>query len=128
MSEVWGSIASYFNTRLKTPFYGLLGFWLVVLNWEFFYTLLFVSEDKVYDKTHLLKNEYLTDHFYHFNDPNWWLVFAGKLALAVLLTYVMIWIVPRYVLLRAFREQKQHDFEKKKIKLNLEQAEVKEKT
>ncbi len=120
MKDFIDSIFNHFSERLKTQVYGILAFWWVVLHGEFFFTLLFVDEDKIYDKHGLLKNEYLAKYYLNFDDPNFWGRQLLLFALAAALTYLMIWILPKYVLARAFRKEKEHEAEKRRIKIDLE--------
>lgn len=125
MKDVLDSIFHQFNNRMKTTFYGLLGSWLVLLHWEFFYTLFFVDEQKILDKTGLLKNEYLRQHFMP-GGPEYWLLQAVQFMLALLMTFIMIFVIPRYVLERVYKSEKDHEAAKRKIKLDAESKLVQE--
>ncbi len=120
MKEFIDSIFNHFSERLKTQVYGIFAFWWLVLHGEFFFTLLFVDEDKIYDKHGLLKNEYLAKYYLNFDDPNFWGRQLLLFALAAALTYLMIWILPKYVLARAFRQEKEHEAQKRRIRVEIE--------
>lgn len=117
MANFLDSVFSHFEQRLKTQFYSIFAFWWIVLHGQFFYAALFDDADKIYAKTGLLKSEYLQQKFANYHDPKFWLLQAFLVLIAALLTYLMIWIVPRYLLLPAYRAERQHEFDKRKIRL-----------
>lgn len=121
MNEVIGSIAKHFDMRMRTPVYGIFGFWWIVFHWEFFYTLLFVDQNKIFVKTGLLKNEYLKQRFYDYSHAYFWRYFILSLLGSLLLTYLMIWVVPRLILISAFDKEQEHIASKREIKLKYEQ-------
>lgn len=102
MKEIFDSIISHYRTRLNSPVYGIFAFWWIALHWEFFYTLLFVDQNAILDKTGLLKNEYLVREFYSYQYGIFWIEFVLKLSLAVVLTGLMIWVLPRWVILPVY--------------------------
>jgi hypothetical protein len=114
------SVFSHFEQRLKTQLYGVFAFWWVVLHGEFFYTLLFVDENKIYGKTGLLKNEYLHTHYFNYQRPGFWLGQLFLFAVAAFATYLMIWVIPKRLLTPAYRSERAYEFEKQKIRLEYE--------
>jgi len=88
------------------------GFWWVVLHWEFFYSLVFVSETSILNHTGYLKNEYLQRTFHNYSDPAFWWWILLSFLLCVLLTFLMVWIIPRLVLFKAHKRQLGDNFEK----------------
>lgn len=134
MKEVVDSVFQQFNNRLRTPFYGLLTSWWVILHFEFFYTLLFVDESKIYDQTNMLKNEYLHQKFWS-GGVDFWFWQGVLFSIALLLTLFMIYVLPRYVLVRIHareqddfflrkRKRMQIDHQIKQEQLKLEQSET----
>lgn len=119
MNELFGSIAKYLNTRMKTPVYGVFSFWLIVLHWEFFYTLLFVDQGYILQERHMLKNEYLESLLSGPGALMWHIV---SVLLAAFFTYLMIWVIPGFVLIRAFVAEQKHLFAKRLERIKLEKA------
>jgi hypothetical protein len=117
MGELVDSIIEHFKTRLKTPVYGVFAFWWGILHWEFLYTLLFVDQEKIFAKAGLLKNVYLQQTYFDYDDVFFWIRQAVLVGVAALMTYVFIAILPKRVLLPAFKSQKEHEFDKRSFKL-----------
>lgn len=127
MKDVFDSIFHQFNNRMKTPFYGLLGSWWIVFHWPFFYTLLFVSEDKIFERTQLLKNEYLRQTYVPGGSDFWWHQLWLFVA-ALVLTLLMIFIIPRYILVPIYKWEQDDEFEKRKKRIEMERRTEAEKT
>lgn len=128
MGEVWGSIVEYFKSRMRTPVYGVFTFWWMILHWEFIYALLFVSQADILKHTGYLKNEYLKRYFTNYLDSGFWWWSAISFLIAGFMTYLMVWIIPRLVLNRAFERQQKDNAAKRKIKLKYAQEIQVEKT
>ena|GEM_PF-531878 len=128
MDEIFGSLAKYFGTRVRTQIYGLFTFWLFILHWQFFYTLLFVSQDLIYKKTGLLKNVYLKCTYGNVHSLNFWVYVVVTVIVSASLTYLMIWIMPQLILERAYEKEQKDKAQRLKIKLKYEQDIKDEKT
>ena len=120
MKEIVDSIVEYFKSRMKTPIYGLFSFWWVVLHWEFFYTLVFVNEKDILTHTGYLKNEYLRMHFMNYSDTAFWWWLLLSFLLSSFFTFLMVWLIPRLILLPAYGQQKSHEFDKRRVKISHE--------
>lgn len=131
MDQFWKSCAEAVTKRTNTGLLGTYAFFWVAYHWQGFYTTFFVPSDLIYRKYGLLKNEYVFKNFFgsklshpriiwfHTPFPNphvlWGILFP------MLLTYLYIWWLPKLVLIHAFKSEQEHKFEKKKIRLGLEQ-------
>ena len=128
MDEIVTSFTKYFSSRLRTQLYGLLGFWWVVFHWEFFYALFFVNQNIIFRKTGLLKNEYLKQHFYDYSHKQFWVQFLASVILTFAMTILMIWVIPRFILIRAFEREQKDRAERLKVKIKYEEDVQKERT
>jgi len=97
------SIGENIKKRLNSPIYGTFFIFWLILHWRFVFTIFFMSEDAIIEKTGLLKNDYLVMTFFTYDFYFWILTFAP-----FLMTYIAIWILPKYVLIPAFEEDEKN--------------------
>ena len=62
-NEIVDSFKSDLRERMTSPVYGIFIISWLALHWKFIFTMFFVSEDKILEKTFLLKHEYLEQNF-----------------------------------------------------------------
>jgi hypothetical protein len=75
--------------RLTSPFYGYFIFVWLLVNWKFLYISLLVSQDKIFEKTGLLRHEYLASLI-----PKGWGGWWCFVLFPFLLTIFIFWILP----------------------------------
>lgn len=109
-NEIVQSFGGSIKNRLSTPLYGVYILAWAAFHWEFLYTAFLVSEEKVWQKAGQLKNEYLMEHYF---DPSEWRFYASWLIPAII-TYLVIWILPGLIGIRAF-EKEQRDKTRKRV-------------
>lgn len=84
-----------------------------------------MSEDKIWQSTGLLKNDYLIKEFFNFS--NWY--FYLSWILPFILTWLIIWRFPRWISLPAFKKEEEYRLEKSRIRITeqkkLETEEIK---
>lgn len=123
MGELSSSIAEAIRKRAVSSTLGTyLLFWCAV-HWQGIYTTLFTSEDLIFKKYSVLKNEYVSDKFFSLND---WDSLVIGLALPLFATYVFIWLAPHYVLIHAYRQEQKHKVDRRRVKLEEERKLEKE--
>lgn len=110
-NEILDSTQQVFKKRLFSPIYGTFVITWVIVHWDFFVTLFFVSEDGIIEKTGLLKNEYLRGIF--FDSSNFWSYVY--FILPFILTYIIIWHFPKWVATPAFKEYLRTKTEQEKL-------------
>lgn len=135
MEKMDSTIAEFIRTRLSSAAVGMYGFFWLLVHAQGVYTTFFVSQDLIYKKYGLLKNEYVYKYFFgchavtlfgfdhnkhHVYFIDWHFIWG--LILPAILTYTYIWLLPKHVLIRAYEEEQQHKTAKKKIKFKQEQA------
>lgn len=124
-NEIINSFNNSLKKRLTTPIYGtFLASWLI-FHWEFIFVIFFVSEDKIWQSTGLLKNDYLLKEFFNFSDA----CFYFSWILPFVLTWFIIWKFPKWIFLPAFKKEEEYRLEKSRIRIaeqkKLETEEIK---
>ena len=111
MSEFFKSFAEWLEKRSTTSIISTFGIFWIIVHWQVMYVTLFVSEQRVFEKFGLLKNEYVNKYFLQING---WddLSYYVNFALPFILTFLFIWVLPNLLFLRAFAEER--DFKVKK--------------
>lgn len=112
---------SYLAGRTKTRIYGIFTIWILLLHIDVIFAALFLDQKIIFEKTHLLKNEYIQERFFTFSA--WWilpLIEGIKILVAAGATYLMIWVLPKHLLSRAYRQEIEDEYERKKDKLKKE--------
>lgn len=112
-NEIIDSLENVFKKRLTSPIYGTFLISWLIFHWEFVFTVLFVSEDKIWQSMGLLKNEYLVKNFFNFFD--WYLYLSW--ILPFILTWLIIWKFPKWISLPAFKKDEEYRLEKTKIRI-----------
>lgn len=115
-NEILDSANVVLKKKLTVQIYGVFMFSWAVFHWELLYAAFFVSEDKILHKTGLLRNEYLTKQFFNYHDPKFYIDWV----LPLILTWAVIWVFPKYIILPAFRKEEEQRIEKCKISLECE--------
>ena len=67
-NEIVNSLKDTLNKRINSSVYGTFSLYWLVFHWNFIFTIFFVSEDKIWESTHLLKNDYLLKVFFNYYD------------------------------------------------------------
>lgn len=116
MGEVGDSIINALKKRTTSVAFGTYFFFWTSFHWQGVYAALFVSEDKIYDKFHLLKNEYLASYFFNFDK---WTDILGYL-IPLTLTLLFIWPIPKYILIHLYRIEQEHKTERLREKFKQE--------
>ncbi len=125
-NEVVDSAKEAIRNRMVSPLYGTFIVSWLIFHWQFVYTAFFVSQDKIFQATGLLKNEYLQAVYFDFTDFIFYLLWI----LPVALTYLIIWHFPKWISIPAFKRDLEYRTTKKKLEIasqkELEQKKVEE--
>jgi hypothetical protein len=116
MTDFFSSLWQHFKAKAKTQVFGIFGFWWVVFHSNYFLVLLIIDEQKIYEKTGLLKNEYLQVISGDYTEWQYWVKFITPF----ILTYFTIWMLPKMVLDKAYRKEKDNELIRQKIRLEYE--------
>ena len=114
MDDFFKSLGESIKKRAASAFLGTYTVFWGLFHWQGIYTTLFVDEKAIIDKFGLLKNEYVDKYFFGYEGWNDWLFYLGFL-LPLLLTFCFIWFLPKYVLIPAFKKEREYKFNKQKI-------------
>jgi hypothetical protein len=110
MSEFFKSLFESMHRRATTAVVGTYATFWALFHWQVFYVMLFVDENKIYEKYGYLKNEYINIYFLNprYSDVYYYLGFL----LPALLTWLYIWKLPRWLFMPSFKEERRYKFEK----------------
>jgi len=113
-NEITDSLIKNLNKRLTTPLYGTFLVSWVVFHWKAFVILLFVSEDKIWQSTGLLKSDYLCKIVYNFQSIYFYISWIAPF----ILTYFVIWKFSKWFSLPAFIKEEEHRTAKKLVRIH----------
>lgn len=126
MNEISSAIAEAIRKRAASITLGTYLFFWMAYHWQGLYVTFFVNQDLIYNQHGLLKNEYVNKYFFGFHGVQDWQFYLGFI-IPLVLTYIFIWHVPRYILIRAYRQEQRHKVHRRIIKAeeehNLQKAE-----
>lgn len=122
--EILKSLKEVLKNRLTNPVYGTFIICWLTLHWQLVFSLLFLDQNIILARTGLLKNEYLSIRFFNFHDPLLYLSWIVPFGM----TYLIIWFLPTWIFIPAFRKEREYESEKIKIKIRLERELEQEKT
>lgn len=115
-NEIVDSVKDALKKKLSSYIYGTFIIYWLVFHWKFVYTIFFISEDIVLKTQGLLKNEYLSIMFFDYKSLYFW----ASWVLPFLFTYTTIWMLPKYVLLKAFEKEEEYETNKRVFKISQE--------
>ena len=125
MKEIVDSVTKIIKNRLTNSLYGVFFFSWIAFHWSFVFSIFALDDIKILQITGLLKNEYLIQRY--FNPSDFWFWFSWIMPFIV--TYFIIWRLPKWILLKAYDKTEEYEIEKKIIKIKqqkrIEQEETK---
>ncbi|MEI7810766.1 MAG: hypothetical protein WCI41_04435 [bacterium] len=80
------------------------------------FTIFFMSEDIIWNNTHLLKNDYLSQNFFQYNSFLFWLWWV----LPLMLTYLTIWKFSKWIIIPAYKKELETETSKTLIRISEE--------
>lgn len=116
MDEITNSISKTIKNRLFNPLYGTFFVSWLVFHWNFIFSVFFLSEDKIWEKNGLLKNDYLSQKYFNLSDFYFW----AFLIIPFLITWLAIWMLPKWILIPAYEKTEEYETNKKIIKIGEE--------
>ncbi len=94
-NEMVSGVRDMLNERMGSAMYGTFAISWCLTNWKALFITFFVSQQEIYEKTLLLKNEYLLS-LYPLQDKTDILFFALKIfIIPSALSYIFIWQLPK---------------------------------
>lgn len=120
-----GFIERFFDylDKARSRIYGIFALWLVVPHAPVLFAVFFTDQKLIFQKTNLLKNEYIQATYFNF-EPWWmWLVYIYVvLGFATLMTWLTIWILPKVLIKRSYEQELEAEYEREFMKLEKEDA------
>lgn len=113
VNEITSSIRNVLAKRISSPLYGTFFISYIIINWNFFYTAFFISEEKIWEAAGELKNVYLIKEFFNYSDWHFWLMHISPF----LITYLIIWKLPKWISIPAIKKDEEYKTEAKKIQI-----------
>ena len=106
-----------FSGKAKTGIYVTFLGWLLVFHVDVIFIALFLDQSLIYEKTGLLKGEYILSYITHFGI--WWTIIIemARISLAALMTYLMIWVVPSLVNEKSYKKELEAEYSLRKMKI-----------
>jgi hypothetical protein len=128
---LYNTLNHFSNWRIKQPFYRTFILTWVLVNWKMIYFILFVDEKTIIEKYNILKFEYLLQN-YSFLIWNCWndiLLLFKFFIIPWFLTWLFIWIFPKYITWPALSKysetQSNENITKKKFEIEQKREENK---
>lgn len=110
----------FFSGKAKTRIYTTFLGWFLVFHIDILFIAIFTDQAIIYEKTNELKGEYIWS--YMTNLGLWSLVFEiTRIILAIIMTYLMIWIVPKLINKRSYEKELEVEYILRKMKVNKEE-------
>jgi hypothetical protein len=106
----------FFSGKAKTRVYTTFLGWLLIFHIDILFIAIFTDQAVLFEKTNQLKGEYVFSYFVHFGI--WAIVIeALRLGLATLMTYLMIWVIPKSLNEKSYKEELDIEFRLRKMKV-----------
>ena len=106
--------------RAKSRVYGILIAWLIIGFSPVIFASLFVDQQLIYVKTGMLKNEYIRSIFFNLSTFEGWVYPIAVLALALIMTRLVIWDFPEWFVNRAYRQEVRSQMQREFAKIEVE--------
>lgn len=114
-NEILKSFHDGVEDKISSPVYGIFIISWAIFHWELLYATFFVDEQKIWDATGgMLKNDYLSETYFNFSDPAFYILWILPFAL----TWLFIWKFPKWIAIPAFEKNQEYSVEKSQIKIN----------
>lgn len=110
----------FFSGKAKTRIYNTFLGWLLVFHIDILFIAIFTDQAIIFEKTKLLKGEYLWSYITHFG---WWTIAieTTRIVSAIVVTYLMIWVIPKLMSERSYKEELRVEYILRKMKLDKEE-------
>jgi hypothetical protein len=106
-----------FKDRVTHPLYKTYAVSWFIVNWKVIYSLFFVSEDYIFEKYGLLRNEYFFDLFFSISGYYFWIF---VILFPVIITWLMIWVFPDLIFIKATKRNERFRVDKTIARIDAE--------
>lgn len=125
MDELLKSFAEAIKKRTASSALGTYAFFWGVYHWQGIYTTFFVDQQLIVEKYGLLKNEYVDRYFFGWHSWDDWSFYLGY-AVPVILVVIFIWLIPKFILIHAYKEEQKYKVDKRIVRFD-EEKRIREK-
>ncbi|MDO8265548.1 MAG: hypothetical protein Q7T41_01240 [Candidatus Saccharibacteria bacterium] len=117
MSDLSDSVAEVIKKRTASTVYGTYLFFWAAFHWQGIYTTVFTSQEFIFTKYNMLKNEYVSQYFFGWHGRP---TIVGYLV-PLIFTALFIWPLPKMLLIHIYRHEQRHKVDKRRVKIEEEQ-------
>lgn len=112
----------FFSGKAKTRIYTTFLGWMLIFHVDVLFIAIFTDQSIIYQKTGQLKGEYVWA--YITGTGLWWsiVIELSRIALAATVTYLMIWVIPKLLNGRSYKEELEVEFTLRKMRVDKEEA------
>ncbi len=114
MKEMVNSIAETISSRLTNSLYGTFFVSWMIFHWAFVFSVFALSDNKIFELTGRLKNDYLWMKYFSVHDWYFWFSWI----MPFVLTWLIIWKLPKWVLIGAYKQTESYEAEKNIIRIS----------
>lgn len=111
----------FFSGRAKTRIYTTFLGWVLVFHIDIIFIAMFTDQAIIFQKTEQLKGEYVWSYITSYG---WWTVVieAIRLILATMVTYLMIWVIPKLMNEKSYKEELEVEYTLRQMKIKKDEA------
>lgn len=115
------TLLDFFSGKAKTRIYTTFLGWLAVFHLDIIFISLLTDQTLIYEKTKMLKGEYILQYVSHYGS---WSILLEifRILLSVLLTYLMIWVIPKLINRRSYQQELEIEYELRYMKVLKDEA------
>lgn len=111
----------FFSGRAKTKVYSTFLGWALISHIDILFIAFLTDQALVFEKTNQLKGEYVWSYI----TAHGWLTILIeiiRLTIATSMTYLMIWVIPKYMSERSYKQELEIEYILRKMKVDKEEA------
>lgn len=111
----------FFNGKAKTRIFTTFLGWFLIFHIDILFIATFTDQALIFEKYHQLKGEYV---WAYITAHGWWtvLIECGRILAAGVATYLMIWIVPKLISEKSYREELEVEYILRKMKVDKDET------
>ena len=106
----------FFSGKAKTKIYTTFLGWLLILHIDLIFLAIFTDQSVLFEKTNQLKGEYIVSYLTQLGI--WSVVIElSRIVLAVLISYLMIWIIPKLINEKSYKQELAIEYKLREMKV-----------
>ncbi len=117
MTAIIQMILDIISGRAKTRIYVTFVVWLLIMHCDVIFITLFQDQALIYQKTNLLKGEYILNYLSSSGTSVLIVVEVARILLATAITYLMIWVIPSLINEKSYRKELDAEYSLRKMKI-----------